>query len=110
MKDENDKNVHNIWMSMGMNMLYNIFTLKPKAKSEYCSALNLVLRISRIRLSSQKDLNLEVHVQHDSGGSTAIYFYYTFMWNLFTFIVFKLSPPFQFGILQEEFFFITNLV
>jgi len=60
MKDENQSNLHNIWMSKCMNMLYNIITLKRRAKSEYCSALNLVLRISRIWLSSQKDLNLVV--------------------------------------------------
>jgi hypothetical protein len=88
---------------MFTNRLYNIITLKPKAKSEYCAALNLVLRISRIRFPSQKNLNLVVHLQHDPGGSTAIYFCYTFMWNLFAFIVLKLPPPFQFGIWQ--FFF-----
>jgi hypothetical protein len=103
MKDENNRNFHNILMSMCMNKLYNIITLKTKAKLEYCSALNLVLRISRIRLSSQKDLNLVVHMQHGPGGRTAIYFYNTFMWNLFTFIVLKLFPPFQFGIWQEDF-------
>lgn len=97
-------------MSMCMNMLHNIITLKPKAKSEYCSELNTVLRISRIRLISQKDLNLVVHMQHDPGGRTAIYFYDTFMWNLFTFILLKLSPPFQFGIWQKDFFFHEPIV